>query len=122
MSAKQEQKPPWLKYKLEDVEKIVVNLARQGFTAEKIGLVLRDQYGIPTVRVYGTRLADILKKHNLYKPPELINLKRKVERIRKHMAKNKHDMRSKRALTITEAKLRKTMQYLEKRGENVQVG
>jgi len=38
-----------------------------------------------------------------------------VEKLKKHLQKHKHDYRTKRALTIKEAKLKKLKEYKEKR-------
>ena len=104
------EKPAWLKTSQEEMEKIVVNLAKQGLTAEKIGLVLRDTYGIPTTRVYGKRLTQILKEQGIKAKADLENTEEKVEKLKKHLEKNKQDKKSKYALikkSATAIKIRK---------------
>ena len=51
-------KPTWLKYTKSEVEAIILKLAGKGLTAEKIGLTLRDQYGIPNVKLYDLKIKD----------------------------------------------------------------
>jgi len=56
------EKPLWLKYTEEEVKAIIHKLSNQGLTAEKIGLYLRDQYGIPTIKLYGIKIKDVLEE------------------------------------------------------------
>ena len=58
------EKPVWLKYTKEEVKAIVLKLADKGLTAEKIGLTLRDQYGIPKAKIYNLKISKILKEQN----------------------------------------------------------
>ena len=53
-------KPTWLKYTKEEVKAIILKLSNKGLTSEKIGLTLRDQYGIPTARLNGIKIKEIL--------------------------------------------------------------
>jgi SSU ribosomal protein S15P len=41
--------PTWIQYTPDEVEQLAVELARRGFLPSQIGLILRDQYGIPLV-------------------------------------------------------------------------
>lgn len=108
-------KPVWLKYTKEEVKAIILKLANKGLTAEKIGLTLRDQYGIPNVKLYNLRIKDILKQNNLYKEPTVINLKEKLSNIINHYKKNKQDKKTERSLIITRAKLKKREIYEQKK-------
>ncbi len=112
--AKKQDKPIWLKYTEEEVKEIVLKLAGKGLTTEKIGLTLRDTYGIPRVKLYNLKLNKILKEKDLYQSPDLKNLKAKVEKVEKHLEKNKQDQRSKRARIISKAKEKKQKEYQEK--------
>lgn len=102
-------KPVWLKYSKEEVEAIIIKLANKGLTAEKIGLVLRDQYGIPNVKLYNLRIKEILK--DKFQEPTTINLKKRLEKIINHYKKNKQDKKAERSLIITKAKLKKREDY-----------
>ena len=61
------EKADWTKFKPVEVEKIIVDLARQGIAPEKIGLILRDQHGIPKAKLLGIKIKEIqtLKKQTL---------------------------------------------------------
>ena len=82
---------PWVTYKPEELEEIVVKLAKQGYQSAQIGTILRDQYGVPTVRIKGLKIAQIMKKHNLYPefPEDMMNLMKKAVKLHKHLAKTK---------------------------------
>ena len=109
------EKPVWLKYTEEEVKEIILKLAEKGMTAEKIGLFLRDQYGIPKVKIYNLKIGRVLKEKNKFQQPSLINLEKKTEKIIEHYKKNKQDKRAERSLIITKSKLKKIKDYLEKK-------
>lgn len=110
-------KPLWLKRDYAEVEELVIKLAKQGLTSEKIGLVLRDIYGVPTVGVFNTKISSILKKANLNQEPQDIkNLKEKAEQLNKHMSKNSQDKVAKRSSHITQDKIKKSLKYYKKKG------
>lgn len=104
-------KPVWLKYTSEEVKAIIIKLANRGLTSEKIGLVLKDQYGIPSVKVYQFKIKDVLKEKDKFEEPTVINIKRRLERIIKHYSKNKGDKKAERSLIIIKSKLKKTEDY-----------
>ena len=54
-----------MKYTEEEVKSIILKLGNKGMTAEKIGLTLRDQYGIPKVSLYRLRIKKVLKEELL---------------------------------------------------------
>ena len=109
------EKPVWLKYTKKEIEAIILKLADKGLTSEKIGLVLRDQYGIPKTKIYGLKIGKVLKEKNKFQEPTNINLKNKVENVLTHYKKNKQDKRAERSLIITKAKLKKSSDYLKRK-------
>src|SRR3989338_3735391 len=57
-----EKEQPWLSYTSEEVEQLVVKLAKAEHAPSKIGMVLRDEYGIPDVKkITGKKVLDILR-------------------------------------------------------------
>jgi len=112
-------KPEWCKYTPEEVEKLVVDLYKRGETPSKIGLILRDSYGIPLVKaVTGKKIKKILEENNLRPslPEDLVNLVKKVLRIKKHLDEHKKDLNSKVGLQRTEAKIYRLIKYYKKVG------
>ncbi len=112
-------KPIWLQYDKLEAEKIVVKLAKEGYGPEMIGLILRDQYGIPDIRIYDERITSILKKNNLLPeiPSDLFSLLKRAVNLRKHLEKNKKDSTSKRGLELIESKIRRLVKYYRRVGK-----
>ena len=106
-------KPVWLKYTEQEVKDIILKLVEKTpeLTAEKIGLILRDNYGITKTKIYGFKISDILKEANKYISPDFKNLKAKRDKLEKHLVKNKGDKRTGRSFIITNAKLKKVKDY-----------
>jgi small subunit ribosomal protein S15 len=91
-------KPEWIKMKPAELEKIVVDLYNQGETPAKIGLVLRDKYGIPKAKLLGKRVVEILKDAKTPLRSEKDAISKKIENLQRHMEKNKHDQPAKKKL------------------------
>lgn len=87
-------KPAWLKLSEEEMEKIILDLSSK-YSPAQIGLILRDQYGVPTTKVYGKKLCEYLEKAGKNVKPELENAKKKFDTIKEHLESNKQDKRSK---------------------------
>jgi len=105
------EKPLWLRYTQEEVKAIIIKLANKGLTSEKIGLVLRDRYGIPKISLYGLKIKQVLEEKEKFQEPTVINLKNKLDKIIKHYEKHKHDKRAERSLIITRSQLKKREDY-----------
>jgi|SRR3989338_1875722 len=104
----------WVTYKPKEIELIIVKLAKEGNTPSKIGMVLRDTYGIPdTELIIGKKITEVLvdKKAAPTIPEDLMALIRKNIYIRKHLEKNKKDMAAKRGLQLTDSKIRRLVKY-----------
>jgi len=116
MTTKQElKKPAWLKYTKEDVKAIILKLANKEMSSEKIGLTLRDQYGIPSVKLFDIKIKEILGEK--FAEPTTKNLDIRLQKIIGHYKKNKQDKKAERSLIITRAKLKKRKEYQERKGE-----
>jgi SSU ribosomal protein S15P len=80
--------PSWVQYTQEEVEQLVIELAKRGFSQSMIGVILRDQYGIPSVKpILGKSISEVLQEHELASqiPEDLMNLIRRAVRIMKHL-------------------------------------
>ena len=111
--------PSWHMYKAKEVELLIVKYAKEGTTASKIGLILRDKYGIPDVKTITKKsITQILKNKKLDKelPEDLMALIRKAVFIRNHMDANHKDMTGKRGLQLTESKIRRLTKYYKSKG------
>ena len=109
------EKPVWLKFDNKDIEAIILKLAKQGMTSEKIGAELRDSYGIPSAKLYNKKIGKILKENNMYKDSSLENLQKKRKLIEKHLEKNNQDKKARRALMILAARISKLEKYKKRK-------
>jgi len=113
----QPSKPSWLGRKPKEVEMLVVKYAKEGKTTSQIGLCLRDEYGVPSVKlVTGKSIKQILDSKKLLPelPEDMMALLRKAVLIRKHLAENKKDMPGKRGLQLTESKIFRLAKYYKR--------
>jgi len=94
-----DKKLSWVKMKPAELEKIVVDLAKKGANPAKIGLILRDEHGIPKAKLLGKRITEILKENNINFKTDKEIIQERLENIKVHMGKNKHDYSASRALT-----------------------
>lgn len=109
----------WVDYKPKEVEDLIVKYAKQGTQSAQIGLILRDQYGIPSVKTVTKKtISQILKDNKLYTklPEDLLNLMRRVVELRVHLERNKKDYQSYRGMELAESKLRALAKYYRKKG------
>ncbi len=110
---------PWIRYKTDEIEKLIVKLYKSGNSISVIGMQLRDTYGIPSVRfVTKKRIAKILSANGLVPklPEDMTALVKKDIRLVKHLDSNKKDMTVWRGLMITESKLNKLAKYYKREG------
>lgn len=104
----------WVEYKDKEVESLVIKLYKSGLKTADIGRILRDQYGIPSVKsITNKTISEILEENNLLPkiPEDLFNLLVKAVRLRDHLAKNKKDYTSKHGLELLESKIRRLIKY-----------
>jgi small subunit ribosomal protein S15 len=111
------EKPYWLKSEAKEVEDLVVSLAKKEMPPAKIGLVLRDTYGIPSVKVVtGKKIQKILIEHGMdSKSQDVQALEKRSKGLREHFEKNKQDKVAKRGLQLTESKLSRLKRYAAKK-------
>ncbi|AMK16276.1 30S ribosomal protein S15 [Methanobrevibacter olleyae] len=113
-------RPEWIAYTNEEIEEFIVKFKREGKTASQIGVILRDQYGIPSVKeVTGEKITQILKRNDQAEdyPEDLMNLIRRAVNIRDHLEENPKDLHGKRGLTIIESRIRRLGRYYAANGQ-----
>lgn len=96
-----------------EIEDIIVKLGKQGIPSAKIGLTLRDNYGVGNVRaVLGKKIEKVLDENKIeHEPQEIVSLSKKIKKLKKHAENNKQDRVGKRGLQMNEAKLRRVQKY-----------
>jgi small subunit ribosomal protein S15 len=111
--------PEWVEYKGEEVEELVVKLGKEGRNPSTIGLIMRDQHGVPNVKLStGKRIDSILREKELGSdlPEDLLNLIIRAVALDKHLKANHKDRSSKRGLQLTESKIRRLVKYYKRTG------
>ncbi len=106
-----------------EVEKKVIEMAKDGLQPAIIGIKLRDQYGIPSVHdMTGKKVAAIIKEAGLAPkiPQEMANLLRRVIALQEHLLHNRKDLHNTRGLELLEARIRKLAKYYKSRDELAQ--
>ena len=106
--------PSWANTDVAAIEKIILDLRKEGVSTSKIGMILRDRHGVPDVKlVTGKRIGQILKEKGMEPeiPEDLRNLIVKALGLRKHLGENKSDLHNKRQLQLTESKVRRLVKY-----------
>ncbi len=109
--------PSWQSYKPNEVEALIVKLAKEGKSPSQIGMHLRDSYGIPDVKAsLKKQVLQVLKEKELAGklPEDLTALLRRVVDLVKHLEKNHKDETAYRGLTITESKIGRIVKYYKK--------
>jgi len=112
--------PEWVPYNKQEVEELILKLAKEGNNPSRIGLLLRDQYGVPDVRpIMGMKLTAVLEKNEmgLKLPEDLQNLINKSVALSSHINRHKKDNHNKRSLFLMESKIRRLTKYYVRSGK-----
>lgn len=105
--------PAWFKYQPEEVEDIVLKLAKEGNSPSIIGQTLRDKYGVPLVsQIAGKRLSSLIPEEVRPRIPEdLEALVKRASSAARHLEKNRKDYPNKRDLALIESKIHRLANY-----------
>src|SRR3989344_5560867 len=98
----------------EKIIEMIKELDKQGVEPGAIGLRLRDQHGIPSVKKMGLRMSDYTTKREI--PADLYNLLVQAVSVHAHMDRNKKDSTSKHGLEKIESKIRRLAKYYIRKG------
>jgi len=113
-------KPTWIRYESKEVERLINKFAKEGKTSSEIGLILRDSYGIPSVKLLTSKsITEHLAEKKLLPelPEDVIALMKRSVIIRKHLESNKHDMSALRGMQFTESKIKRLIKYYKRVGK-----
>jgi len=109
----------WIKYSSEEIEDIIVKRSKEGLQSAMIGTVLRDTYGIPSVKlVLDKSIVDVLRDHGIAPriPDDLQSLVRSAIKLHKHIEAHPKDLHSLRGLQLMEAKIHRSSKYYRREG------
>ncbi len=114
-----EENPEWVSMEEDKVVDKIISLAKQGKNSGEIGVILRDQYGVPDVKLLtGKGITDIMKENEVYPelPEDLLHLMEKAVNLYEHLDENHKDLHNRRGLQEVEAKIRRLSKYYKKQG------
>ncbi len=104
----------WCQFTKEEVIDFVEKFAKEGKIAAEMGLILRDQYGVPSVKVLtGKTISQILQEKKLAPqyPSDLVALLRRAVKLMKHLKANPQDKHNRLKLSNVEAKIKRLVRY-----------
>lgn len=107
----------FVKIKEKEVVDLILKLSKEDVKPSMIGLILRDQYAVPSVKkLTGKSINDILRENNLENsiPEDLFMLIERAKKLKKHLEKNTRDTHNTRGLLLMEARIRRLAKYYKR--------
>jgi len=111
--------PAWLATKPAEAKAAILKLAKEGMSPSKIGLVLRDDYGVPLAKpLLDKSIGQVLVEGKLAPkvPQDLQDLIVRAARVKKHLEAHKGDRKNVHSLELVEAKIYRLSKYYRDRG------
>ena len=111
--------PKWVPLGKTEIEDLIVKMAGDGANSAKIGLLLRDQHGVPNVKLAtGRSITDIMQEKGIMPklPEDMGALLKKVISLDAYLKVNKRDLHNRRNLHLLEAKIRRLERYYKNKG------
>jgi small subunit ribosomal protein S15 len=112
--------PKWVKLSNDEVESTILDLAKKGVPQSQIGVLLRDQYGVPLAKqVTSKKLGKVLSERGEAPkiPEDMFNLIKHAGAIRGHLEEHPKDMSSKHGLQLLESKINRLAKYYRSMGK-----
>jgi small subunit ribosomal protein S15 len=106
--------PEWVPLDAAEIEERVVQMANEGLRPAMIGLRLRDQYGVPDVKLAtGKTVTAIVAAKGIKPqiPEDLASLMRRAVELNVHLTEHPRDQHNRRGLQLIEAKIRRLVKY-----------
>ena len=106
--------PEWSNSDKKEVEELILQLSEEGNSNASIGIILRDNLGVPNVRlVTGERISQTLERlgKSGKLPEDLMSLMRRALRLIDHLSQNSKDIHNRRQLELCESKIRRLSRY-----------
>lgn len=111
--------PEWVPLEPDEIEETVTRLAGQGKASAEIGLILRDQYAVPNVRLAtGKTITEVMRARGtkFEMPEDLSNLMRRAVELQAHLRTHPKDNANKRGLQLMESRIRRLAKYYQGEG------
>ncbi|MCQ2069947.1 MAG: 30S ribosomal protein S15 [archaeon] len=111
--------PAWVPLTATEIEEKIAEMTREGKSPAYIGLVLRDQFAVPNVKLAtGKSVTEIIADKGLAGalPDDLARLMVRAINLNVHIKANPKDISNKRGLAMIEAKIRRLERYYKDNG------
>ncbi len=111
--------PAWVPLEADEIEDLIIKMHNDGVSGAEIGLRLRDQYGVPNVKLAtGKPMLEVLKSKGarVDVPEDLRALMKKAVGLQGHLKENPRDKHNRRGLELIEAKIRRLAGYYKDEG------
>ncbi len=111
--------PSWVKTTPEEVRTTILKLAKEGMTQSRIGVTLRDDYGVPLVKpIVGESIGRVLAdgKASPKLPQDLQDLIDRAQRVQRHLKEHGSDRKNVHSLELVEAKIYRLAKYYKGAG------
>lgn len=111
--------PSWVTTGPEEVQAAILKLAKEGVSPSKIGMALRDDYGVPLVKpVLGKSIGQVLIEGKAAPkiPQDLQDLIDRALRVQKHLQVHGADKKNVHSLELVEAKIYRLSKYYKEKG------
>jgi small subunit ribosomal protein S15 len=111
--------PSWVVTTADDARSAILKLAKEGTTPSRIGVVLRDEFGVPLVKpLLGASVTEVLVEGKAAPkmPQDLQDLIDRAQRVQRHLQSHKSDRKNVHSLELVEAKIYRLSKYYKQRG------
>ena len=111
-------KSDWVKLTPEQIGKLVVEMNKEGLNASQIGIKLRDEHAISSIKsVTGKNMKEFMEENgiNQENPEDLEALVKRALSLQNHLKSNKGDRKNVRSLELLEAKVHRLSKYYKKK-------
>jgi small subunit ribosomal protein S15 len=111
--------PSWVPLNATEIEDLVEKFTKEGVSPAMIGMILRDQYAVPNVKLAtGKTVTEIQAEKGVKEdlPADLAQLMVRAINLNTHLKANPKDISNKRGLANIEAKIRRLERYYKENG------
>ncbi len=109
--------PSWVRSTPEEVRATILKLAKDGMPQSRIGLALRDDYGVPLAKpILGKSIGRVLAEGKVSPklPQDLQDLIERAQRVQRHLKTHHSDRKNVHSLELVEAKIYRLSKYYKK--------
>ena len=111
--------PAWVVTKPAEAKAAIIKLAKDGMSPSRIGMTMRDDYGVPLVKpLLEKSIVAVLAEGKVVPkvPQDLQDLIDRAQRVKQHLGTHKGDRKNVHSLELIEAKIYRLSKYYREKG------